>query len=63
MEREEGECISQLLPQGGSRTVQASSDVVYSEMPLNASLVLALSPKALYNDACIVWRRKGEYRG
>ena len=62
-EKEEGDHIVPLLPQGESGTVQASSDVVYSEMPLNASLVLALSPKALYNDACIVWRRKGEYRG
>ena len=28
MEKEEGDCVVQLLPQGGSGTVQASSDVV-----------------------------------
>ena len=28
MEKEEGDCIVQLLPQGGSGTVQASSDAV-----------------------------------
>ncbi|MED9993688.1 MAG: hypothetical protein U0I98_03655, partial [Oscillospiraceae bacterium] len=28
MEKEEGDCLVQLLPQGGSGTAQASSDVV-----------------------------------